>query len=104
MSQVIKLKEEKISIKKFSIRDLRLKRFMELTELKKTCEKELSQLKDEIKHEGSFSTNHYIAMVKETTRTSPPSLAILIKKYGHSVTALCKISTFKTVTVSKKGA
>jgi hypothetical protein len=86
-----------------SANDLRLKEYMSLDEKIKELTKRFEVIKDEIKHQGSFSTMNYVALVDERSRTNPPSLDVLIEKYGEGIRSLCKVSTYKTVKVSRKG-
>lgn len=82
--------------------DLRLKRFLDLSTEIKALTAELDQIKEEIKHKGTYSTSHYVATVSEVERTQPPSLQALIKAYGESVRQLCTVIQYKTVKVSPK--
>lgn len=86
-----------------SANDLRLKRFIDLTAEIKALESELEQIKEEIKHRGTYSTSHYVATVSEVERTQPPSLTALIKTFGEEVRGLCTTIRYKTVKVSPKG-
>jgi hypothetical protein len=87
---------------RFSAADIQLKRFLELDGQIKVMTKELDQLKDALKHEGSHSTHNYVVLVEERSRSNPPSLANLIATYGERVRELCTESTYKTVKVSPK--
>lgn len=86
-----------------SARDLQLKRFIELDAEVKRLTKELDALKESFKHEGSFSTRHFLCIVEERERTNPPAVSILVDKFGPSALDLCSKSTYKTVKVTRKG-
>lgn len=83
--------------------DLILRRYCELNAQLKTLTKEIEGIKDSIKHAGSYSTMHYVAIVEDRQRTLPPSLDALIKRYGETVRELCSVTTYQQVTVKEKG-
>ncbi len=83
--------------------DLRLKRFLDLQAEIKALETEIEQIKEEIKHRGTYSTTHYVATVSEVERTQPPSLKVLVETFGEGVRKLCSSVSYKTVKVSVKG-
>lgn len=93
-----------IETESLTANDLRLKRFIDLQAEIKALETELEQIKDEIKHRGTYATTHYVATVSEVERTQPPSLQALVNMYGESIKRFCTKISYKTVKVSPKGA
>lgn len=91
------------AVSDFTENDLRLKRFLDLQAEIKALEIEIEQIKEEIKHRGTYSTTHYVATVSEVERTQPPSLKALIDTYGESIRRFCTTVKYKTVKVSVKG-
>ena len=96
-----KAQTESIEIS-YSANDLRLKRFIELGEQIKVLTLEHDSLKEEIKHRGTHSTQHFVATVSDVERTQPPALKVLVEKFGEGVRALCTKITYQTVKVSEK--
>jgi len=93
----------RVAVNDFTENDLRLKRFLDLTAEIKELSAELEQIKEEIKHRGTYATTHYVATVSEVERTQPPSLKALIDTYGESIRRFCTVVSYKTVKVSPKG-
>jgi hypothetical protein len=91
------------AVSDFTENDLRLKRFLDLTAEIKELSAELEQIKEEIKHRGTYATTHYVATVSDETRTYPPSLQDLVGMYGESIRRFCKTVSCKRVKVSPKG-
>lgn len=88
---------------KYTAGDLKLKRYIDLdTEIKRLT-RDFETLRDEIKAQGTYSTQHFIALVEDRVRTNPPNLKTLIEVYGEDVRSLCTESQFKLVKVSPKG-
>ena len=87
---------------KLTAPDLRLKQFLKLQQGIKQLTKELNTIKEEIKHQGSYSTMNYIASVTTTQTTSAPKKEVFVSKYGPSVLSLWIAGTRTVVSVSKK--
>jgi hypothetical protein len=90
-------------VKIYSANDMRLKRYQYLNDQIKELTKELSQIKEEIKHQGSFNTLHFICLVETTTEIRAPNKEELLKIYGTSVTKYFKEGTRTTIKIQEKG-
>lgn len=88
---------------KLTAPDMELKRYIELTEKIKELSAERDQIKRHIKHQGSYSTSHYVATVETVDIILAPSKDVLLKEFGPSVKRLFKHSTRTTVKVMPKG-
>jgi hypothetical protein len=105
MSKVIKAKDlvAPAPARKLSAGDLKLQKYDDLDSKIKAMTKERDELKEELKHQGSHSTQNWVCAVTDSSRTNPPSLKKLEAEYGPGVKDLCTVSEFKLVKVSKKG-
>jgi len=97
------IKEQVKKQVKLSSNDLYLKTYLEIEAKYKEYSKQLKELKENLKHEGSYSTQNYIVLVTEGTRKVSPKLEKLVEKYGPSVNDLCTQTKTVTVKVQKKG-
>lgn len=82
--------------------DFRLAKFLELKEREKQVADELEELKAQLYHMGSFSTDRFLVVVEEKARTQAPALKDLIATYGDSIRAMCKSISYKAVKVVRK--
>lgn len=83
------------------VEDIRLKKFLELKEKAKSIEKELEQLRAEIVHIGSHSTEHFAVIVESSKTVRAPSKEILLKEYGESIKRLFVEGTRIDIKVAK---
>lgn len=100
----MRLAEKNTESQDTRILDTRLRRYMELKEQIGLLEAEASEIRAELVHQGSCSTEHFVCIVTQKSRTNPPSLKSLIETYGEAVKGLCSESTYPEVKVSRKGS
>lgn len=91
-------------IQKLTAPDLRCRKFIELKNKISELNEELNVLKEEFKHQGTFSTQHYVCTVKTCETTTGPGIEVLRKTFGPSVEKLFKKGTRTTVDVTVKGS
>lgn len=87
---------------RLSLNDLRLKRYLDLKAQAKDLERQLEELRTELLHQGSFSSLHFLCIVKEEVRVIAPSTAELIRLFGEGVKKHLKSITMKKVIVQEK--
>ena len=97
-AKVIKGREEGLTAP-----DLRLSEFVQLNSEIKALTKRLDQIKAEIKHQGSYSTQNFIAVVQTVETETAPGKAKLIELFGPSVAGHFVKGSRTTVSVQRKG-
>lgn len=68
--------------------DLRLEQYLELREQARLIEKQIEQIKAEIIHLGTHSTEHFAVIVEQTETVRAPGKEVLLKEFGEAVSRL----------------
>lgn len=83
--------------------DLRLERFLELKERARTVERELEQLKAEIIHAGTHTTENFAVIVEQTETVRAPGKEVLLKEFGEAVSRLFVRGIRTDIRIAKLG-